>query len=133
MKRLLGTIAIAFVFLLSACAGGGGANTEAPAFQTITATQARELMEDGEPFILLDVRNPDEFASQRIDGAILIPATRIGDLAPEHMPDLDARILLYCRSGSRSSSAARALAEMGYTYIYDFGGIIDWPYETIRG
>ncbi|MCK7492336.1 MAG: rhodanese-like domain-containing protein [Comamonadaceae bacterium] len=46
------------------------------------------------------------------------------------LPDLDAKIIVYCRSGNRSAQAATLLDGLGYTRIYDMGGIIDWPYET---
>ena len=102
------------------------------AVRNITSSQAREFMEDGEPFILIDVRNQNEFDQGRIYGAILLPAEQIRALAPDLLPDTEARILLYCRSGARSSGAARTLIDMGYLNVYDFGGIISWPYEVIR-
>ncbi|MHB8096656.1 MAG: rhodanese-like domain-containing protein, partial [Erysipelotrichaceae bacterium] len=48
------------------------------------------------------------------------------------LPDKDAVILIYCRSGKRSKEASDKLVELGYTNIYDFGGIIDWPYEIVE-
>lgn len=84
-------------------------------------------------YILLDVRSPEEFAEQHIAGALLIPDYEIATRAQAELPDLDALILIYCRSGRRSALAAAALVELGYTNVYDFGGIIDWPYETIGG
>lgn len=66
-----------------------------------------------------------------IPGAILIPNESIGDKKPELLPELDAEILVYCRSGNRSAQAAKKLISLGYTKAYDFGGIINWPYEII--
>ncbi len=100
--------------------------------QTITPQEAKEKMDAGEDYILLDVRTEEEFAEQRIEGAILIPDYEIANRAEEELTDKDATILVYCRSGRRSALAAKDLAAMGYTHVYDFGGIIDWPYETIR-
>lgn|GEM_PF-4296883 len=54
-------------------------------------------------------------------------------LAPEILADKDKTILVYCRSGRRSETAAKSLIKMGYTNTYDFGGIIDWPYKTVSG
>ena len=48
------------------------------------------------------------------------------------LPDKNAEILVYCRSGNRSRQAGVLLAEMGYTLVYDFGGIQDWPYEVVQ-
>ena len=76
------------------------------------------------PHMLLDVRTPQEFASGHIAGAENIALQslpqRIGDI-PQDRP-----IVIYCRSGSRSRSAARVLAQAGYVDVYDLGGIIKW-------
>jgi rhodanese-related sulfurtransferase len=48
------------------------------------------------------------------------------------LTDKDAKILVYCRSGNRSATAAKELIEMGYTDVYDFGGIMSWPYEIVK-
>jgi rhodanese-related sulfurtransferase len=108
-------------------------NDEKSLHQTITAAQAKEMMDSGKPFILLDVRTDEEYNEKRIDGAILISDYEIADKAEDALTDKDATILVYCRSGRRSALAAAELARMGYTDVYDFGGIIDWPYETVSG
>lgn len=98
--------------------------------QTITAQQAYSMINELTDFILLDVRTSEEFLAIRIDGAILIPYNEIADRAAAELPDKNAVILIYCRSGRRSANAARSLADMGYTNVYDFGGIIDWPFDA---
>jgi rhodanese-related sulfurtransferase len=80
--------------------------------------------------VLLDVRTDSEFAERHIPGAFLLPDYDIGSKAAEVLPDKDALILVYCRTGKRSANAANELVGMGYTNVYDFGGIVDWPYET---
>jgi len=102
-------------------------------YRRITAEDARRMMEEAEDFILLDVRTEEEYKQQRIDGAVLIPDYEIADRAEAELPDKSALILIYCRSGRRSADSARELIGMGYTNVYDFGGIIDWPYETVSG
>ena len=102
-------------------------------YQKITAEQAKTMMDDAESFVLLDVRSDDEYRERRIDGAILIPHLEIRERAPDELPGKDAIILVYCRSGVRSAAAANELIEMGYTNVYDFGGILDWTYETTSG
>ena len=84
-------------------------------------------------YILLDVRTDEEFREGHISGAILIPDYEIAVRAESEFPDKDVIILVYCRSGRRSALAAQALSDMGYSNIFDFGGIIDWPYEIITG
>ncbi len=81
--------------------------------------------------IIVDVRTPEEYAQEHIEGAINIPNEEITDKEPEQLPDKDARILVYCRSGVRSKQAADKLVVMGYGNVYDMGGINDWPYETV--
>lgn len=124
--------------LFSACGGvaaspaSSAASNEA-VYRRIGTKEASEMMASGEPFILLDVRSEAEYKEKRIDGAMLIPVDEIDERAPEELPDKNAVILVYCRSGQRSAAAARDLVQMGYTNVYDFGGIIDWPYETVSG
>lgn len=129
------------ILSLSACTKEKAANvnlSESPSattasHQTISAAVAKQMLDTEAEYILLDVRSPEEFAEQHIAGALLIPDYEIATRAQAELPDLDALILIYCRSGRRSALAAAALVELGYTNVYDFGGIIDWPYETIGG
>ena len=100
-------------------------------YRKITAVEAKQMMDGTDPYVLLDVRTEQEYKQQRISGAILIPDTDVVSRAPEEMPDKNAIILVYCRSGRRSAAASKNLVQMGYINVYDFGGIIDWPYETI--
>ena len=57
----------------------------------------------------------------------------ISDTQPAELPDLDQILLIYCRSGNRSKQAAQKLADMGYTNIYEFGGINTWTGEIVTG
>jgi len=120
-------------FLLLAGTAAGAAGCSKAEYHRITAEEAMKMMQESSDFILLDVRTEEEFRDRRIEGAILIPNTEIELRAKEELPDKKQLILVYCRSGKRSAGAAYALVEMGYTNVYDFGGIIDWPYETVSG
>ncbi|WP_458862788.1 rhodanese-like domain-containing protein [Acidaminobacterium chupaoyuni] len=102
-------------------------------YHKITAKEAKARMDSGDPVIVVDVRRADEYEAGHIPGAILIPNEEIGTEKPAKLPDTDAEILIYCRSGNRSKQAADKLVAMGYTKVYDFGGIIDWPYDTVTG
>ena len=95
----------------------------------ITAKEAKEIMDSESEYTILDVRTEDEYAEGHVPGAIVIPYDDIDNQAAEKLPDKDALILVYCRSGRRSKIAAEALLEMGYTNIKEFGGIMDWEYE----
>ena len=101
-----------------------------PVYRRISAEEAHDIMKSADFYILLDVRTPEEHNEIKIPGSILIPESEINERAPVELPDKNALILVHCRSGARSEKASRALVEMGYTNIYDFGGIIDWPFET---
>ena len=98
---------------------------------TITALEAELMMLDDA--IIIDVRNRDEFEQGHIPGAILIPAPEIRENAERVLPDKNQVILVYCRSGARSATAARELVSLGYTEVYDFGGILDWHGEIVVG
>ncbi|MCL2406050.1 MAG: rhodanese-like domain-containing protein [Defluviitaleaceae bacterium] len=95
----------------------------------ISASRARAIMQANPYAIILDVRTQQEYDNERIPGAILLPDYAVSDLAAETLPDKNATILVYCRAGRRSQSAASILVEMGYVNVYDFGGIDSWPYE----
>ncbi len=98
----------------------------------ITADEAKSLMDGDGDAVILDVRTQEEFDEGHIEGALLLPDTEVADKAQDVLPDKDATILVYCRSGRRSALAADELVQLGYTDVRDFGGIIDWPYETVK-
>ena len=101
-----------------------------PEYHKITAEEAKARIDSGDPLLIVDVRTAEEFAAGHIPGAINVPNEGILDEMPVELPDKNAETLIYCRSGRRSKEAADKLVAMGYTAVYDFGGIIDWPYET---
>ena len=101
-------------------------------YQQITAEEAKNIMDSEEEYILLDVREQEEFDEGHIAGATLLPYTEIESKAETILPYKDKQILVYCRSGRRSKIAAESLAKLGYTNIKEFGGIIDWPYEVVK-
>lgn len=119
------------LLLLTACSSPTKNNQEM-VFLNITAEEARKLMDSEKDRIILDVRSREEYDQGHIPGAILIPNTEIEAKAADLLPDKDQLILVYCRSGRRSKLAAQSLADLGYTNIREFGGILDWPYEVVK-
>ena len=99
-------------------------------YKKITAEEAKERMDKDDKVVILDVRTEEEYQEGHVPGAIVIPNETISSGPLEELPDMDQAILVYCRSGNRSAQAAKKLAEAGYTQVYDFGGIIAWPYDT---
>ncbi len=118
---------ILFLVLMAGIFACSSKSTNDP--KKITAKEAYAMMQDGNPYILLDVRTLEEYEEGHIINSILLPYTELETEASHILPDQDVRILLYCRSGRRSAIAAETLASLGYQTIYDFGGILDWPYD----
>ena len=100
------------------------------AYHKITASEAKAMMDQG-GVTVVDVRREDEYAAGHIPGSILVPNEGIRDTQPEELPDLDAVLLVHCRTGVRSKQASDKLVQMGYKHVFDFGGINDWPYDTV--
>ena len=129
MKKTACMLLACLFLLLSGC----GPKTEEPmeeVYMNITPEEAKRIMDTETGYIILDVRTEAEFAERHIPGAILIPDYELAERAEAELPDKDQMILVYCRSGRRSKNAAQILVSLGYTKIREFGGIIDWPYET---
>ncbi len=145
MKKLLYILVAVLCIFLTACKndgsigiiGGADGPTsiivaekgEKAMYEQITHEDAKKIMDSAEEHIILDTREQDEFNEGHIPGAILIPYTEIENKAEEMLPDKDRLILVYCRSGRRSKIAAQSLADLGYTNVKEFGGILDWLYE----
>ena len=127
MKKLI--FLLLAVMMLTAC-GQNKENDQGAVYVNITAEEAKQIMDSEEGYIILDVRTQEEYDQGHIPGAIVISHEEIAEKAEEVLTDKDQLILVYCRSGRRSKIAAEALAELGYTNIKEFGGIIDWPYEV---
>lgn len=124
MKCLL--LFTALFLLLTGCSSRKADNT----YTQISMDEAVSMMETEKNYIILDVRTLEEFKEKRIPGAICVPNETIGTKDIPSLPDKEQLILVYCRSGNRSKQAAAKLAKMGYTNIYEFGGINDWTGET---
>ena len=102
-------------------------------YADIKPEDAKERLEKEKGIILLDVRTLEEYTEIHIPGSVLLPLDKIQSKASEILTDKNAEIIVYCRSGNRSRTASKALVEMGYTKVYNLGGIIDWPYDTQTG
>jgi phage shock protein E len=116
MLILLGTMTVA------ACA------TSAPStpwtVELLSPAGYDEKFGDAESHLLIDVRTPEEFASGHIEGAINIPVETLSQRLNE-VPK-DSALVVYCRTGNRSATAAQILVTAGYGPVYDLGGIQAW-------
>lgn len=122
------------VFIISGCGTvvkDTNVNNDKSSVIEITAEEAKKEMDKGN-VIILDVRTKEEYENGHIENSILIPLDEIESEAGNILKDKEQKILVYCRSRNRSSTAANLLAKMGYNNVYDFGGIKDWPYEIVK-
>ncbi len=102
-----------------------------PSYRQISQEEAARLMETEQGYRIVDVRRPDEFSEGHIPGAINVPNEDIGQEPPAALPDKAQLLLIYCRSGRRSKEAAQKLADIGYTNVVEFGGILTWTGEVV--
>ena len=105
--------------------------TDKAAYHKLSAEEAYEMMTLQE-VVVVDVRTREEYDGGYIENTVLVPNESIGSEMPEALPDKEATLLSYCRSGRRSKDAAQKLLSLGYQNVYDFGGAIDWPYELVK-
>ena len=99
--------------------------------KTISPVEAKKIMNENSDIVIVDVREEEEMAEGYIEGAVLIPLDTVESEVENKITDKDKNILVYCRSGRRSAIACDIMDSLGYKNVYDFGGIIDWPFERV--
>lgn len=122
-KMVLMLLFLSLIWLLSCTSS---------AVNIISAAEGKAMMDNDDTIVLVDVRTEAEYNEERIPGALLLPLDTIESNATMLIPDKKLTYIIYCRSGNRSYQASLILIELGYENIYDMGGIIDWPYDTIN-
>ena len=134
MKKIGALLLVALLTLSVGCGSNASLEKEPEekGYTTITAEDAKVEMEMEEPFLILDVRTQEEYDEGHIPEAVLVSVTDIEDRIESVVPEKSMKLLVYCRSGNRSQAAAEKLVELGYTNVYDFGGIQNWPYEIVK-
>lgn len=133
-KYLLLMLTAITAMVLAGCGSDARAAADgksAAEYHKISQEEAAQMMEQDDGHIIVDVRTVEEYNTGHIPGAICIPNESIGSEQPAELPDLDQIILVYCRSGNRSKQASKKLAEIGYTNIYEFGGINSWSGKIV--
>lgn len=134
LKNEIDWVSVAFIFFLILCVFFFTAcgTREKKVYMQITQDEAVKMMEEEKDYVILDVRTKEEYEAGHIPHAICIPNETIGTDEIEELPDKDQIILVYCRSGNRSKQASEKLLTLGYTRIYEFGGIIDWKGQIVK-
>lgn len=100
-------------------------------FESITPKQAQVLLEKDPSLTLLDVRTPEEYAEEHIEGSILIPVQVLPDNLSKLENAKNSKIIVYCRSGARSVSASRILSDNGFSPLNVTGGITQWKSDGL--
>ncbi len=131
MKRILGFMTVLFILSLAGVAAQ--ASQETAPYRSLSPAETKKFLDENKKAVLLDVRTPQEYAQVHIPGSVLIPDYELVARMDKELPDLDAPIVVYCRSGNRSRGAVMKLLQAGYTQVYDAGGINSWPYKTEAG
>ena len=153
MKKILtNLIVIYLILILAGCASQEAAQTqsatenpsatesqaaainekEQETIMLIKPAEGKELLEGENPPLLVDVRTLAEFSESHIPNAINVPLDDVVNGLNSLGIAKDSPVIVYCRSGARSADAAQKLSAAGYSIIYDLGGIINWPYETVK-
>jgi len=102
--------------LLTGCSEKEGTITK------INCAKMKELVTESKA-ILVDVRSKEEYESGHLEKAKNNPLTKLDDLVSVDKIDFETPIIVYCKSGVRSSSAAKELLKMGFKNIYDLGAM----------
>ena len=123
MKIVLKTLVIIIIGLF--IVGCSKEETTTGTMGTITTEEVKEILDNkNENYVLIDVREDDEFNEGHIPGAVNIPLGNIDSITFS----TSRTIIVYCKSGNRSNEAAIKLKNMGYN-VKDMGGILNWTYE----
>ena len=122
MKKILTVLLVLSLFGCSSKAN----------YHQIDGQSALDMMNNETDYIIIDVRTESEYQQGHIKNAINIPNESIDESVSEILTDKDQLLLVYCRSGNRSKQASEKLAKLGYSNIYEFGGISDFPGEIVN-
>ena len=126
MKKII----ILLVMILILVTGCGTVKEERKMISYEDVNGIIENYENLENVYIIDVREEDEFESGHLINSYNIPLSRLDDIENENISK-DSKIIIYCRSGNRSKTAQERLNSMGYTNVYDMGGIFNWPYDVV--
>lgn len=102
-----------------------------PAYHKVTPDVAKKMMAEG--VVLIDVREPDEFAEGHVEGAVNVPlSTFKPGMKLAAVPNLSDKVLVQCKSGVRAEKAARMLVESGYKNVYNAYGTSQWKFGLVK-
>lgn len=126
MKKFIFLI---LLIIICGCSNGNIKKSGVSVLMIDTDTVYSEI--DNDNVYIIDVREVNEYNSGHIKNAHNIPLSKIENINKKII-SLDSKIIVYCQSGNRSNKAAEMLLTMGYTNVYDMGGITSWEYELVK-
>ena len=124
MKKLL--LILVSVFFICGC----GELEETPKVINIDSTSVQEIIANNN-YVIIDVREESEYNTEHVKGSINIPVGSIEDI--EDRVAKSVEVIVYCKSGNRSKTAASRIVELGYEKVYDLGGITSITLEKVSG
>lgn len=122
-------IVLVFIILLFVSGCNDNSLEEVREVSSITADSVYTIM-NREDVYIIDVREEYEYNSGHIENAYNIPVSEINKIKKNEIP-LDSVVIVYCKSGNRSSQAGEMLIKLGYKNVYDMGGVNLWEYGLI--
>lgn len=131
MKKILILIVLSCILITGCSNDIDDNNINNTYIEMITTNEVKKIIDDYDNYtdtVIVDVRTNDEYESGHIKGAVNVPVSEIKSIDISK----DKKIVVYCRSGSRSNTAAKELIELGYEKVYDMGGINDWKFELVE-
>lgn len=106
-------------------------NNELPLPVDIDVLSVKKMLDGGERFVLLDVREPDEFATASIEGTLQIPMRTVPSRLADLEPHRGEQIVVHCHHGGRSARVAQWLREQGFEKVQNMaGGIEAWSQQV---
>ena len=131
MKKILILMILSCILVTGCSSDIEENNVNNTYIEMITTNEVKKIIDNYEEYsdtVIVDVRTLDEYESGHLKGAVNVPVSEIKNIDISK----DKKIVVYCRSGSRSNTAAKELIELGYEKVYDMGGINDWKFELVE-
>lgn len=131
MKKILILMILSCILVTGCSSDIEENNVNNTYIEMITTNEVKKIIDNYEEHsdtVIVDVRTLDEYESGHLKGAVNVPVSEIKNIDISK----DKKIVVYCRSGSRSNTAAKELIKLGYEKVYDMGGINDWKFELVE-